>query len=91
MLFKRTTIALALAAALLAVAPAAPAASADPIVSAPPSYDWGYYMGGGPGTSLAWGGMCWGMSMYFSYMAFCPTCVGAGIAGSGACMLGAWA
>lgn len=91
MLFKRTTLALALAAALLAVAPTAPLASADPGVPAVAGYDWGFYMGGGPGFGIGSGAACWGLSIYFSYMAFCPTCVGAGFAGSAACMLGAWA
>ena len=36
MLFKRTTVAMALAAALLALAPAAPAVAADPGVPSPP-------------------------------------------------------
>lgn len=91
MSFKRTTIALALAAALLAVAPTAPLASAEPGVSAVAGYEWGYYMAGGIGFSMATSAACWGLSAYFAYVAFCPTCIGAGIAGSAACMLGAWA
>lgn len=87
MLFKRTTIALALAAALLAVAPAAPATSADPGVPAVPGYDWGYYVTNSYSQAVAFTSACWGLSAYFTYVAFCPTCVGAGLAGSAACGL----
>ena len=79
MLLKRIAVALTLAAVLLAVG------------GSDIGYEWGYYMVGGMGFSMATSSMCWGLSMYFSYIAFCPACVGAGFAGSAACMLGAWA
>ena len=91
MLFKRTTIALALATALLAVAPAAPATSADPGVPAVPGYDWDYYTGGSNAMAVATSTACWALGGYLTYIAFCPTCYGAGLAGTGACLAASWA
>ena len=88
MLFKRTAFALAVAAALLAVAPAAPAASADPIVSAVTGYDWEYYVGYNSYFNTV---VCFSVGVYLNYLAFCPTCYGAGIAGSAGCALAAMA
>lgn len=85
MLFKRTAFALALA-ALLAVAPTAPAASADPVVSAVPGYDWEYYAGY---NSYFQAVSCYGVGAYLVYISFCPTCTGAALAGGAACLVAA--
>ena len=79
MLLKRIAVAVALAAVLFAVG------------GTDIGYEWGYYMAGGMGFNVAAGTACWGLSMYFSYIAFCPACLGAGFVGSAGCMLGAWA